>query len=68
MPAFDIEAIDTTGAGDAFHGAFALGLAHAMELRTNLRRACATAALACLKVGARSALPERARVDALCDT
>jgi sulfofructose kinase len=67
MPAFDIEAVDTTGAGDAFHGAFALGLAQAMELRTNLRRACATAALTCLKVGARSALPERARVDALCD-
>ena len=67
MPAFDIEAVDTTGAGDAFHAAFALGLAKAMELRTNLRRACATAALTCMKVGARSALPEGARVDALCD-
>ena len=67
MPAFDIEAVDTTGAGDAFHGAFALGLAQVMELRTNLRRACATAALTCLKVGARSALPDRARVEALCE-
>jgi sulfofructose kinase len=67
MPAFDIEAVDTTGAGDAFHGAFALGLAQAMELRTNLRRACVTAALTCLKVGARSALPDRARVEALCE-
>ena len=67
MPAFDIEAVDTTGAGDAFHGAFALGLAQLMELKTNLRRACATAALTCLKVGARSALPDRARVEALCE-
>ena len=67
MPAFDIEAVDTTGAGDAFHGAFALGLAQVMELRTNLRRACATAALTCLKVGARSALPDQARVEALCE-
>lgn len=67
MPAFDIEAVDTTGAGDAFHAAFALGLAQAMELRTNLRRACATAALTCMKVGARSAFPEGARVTALCE-
>jgi sulfofructose kinase len=67
MPAFDIEAVDTTGAGDAFHGAFALGIAQAMELETNLLRACATAALTCLKVGARSALPDRARVEALCE-
>jgi len=66
MPAFDIEAVDTTGAGDAFHGAFALGLAQGIELRQNLRRSCATAALTCLKAGARSALPERSRVDALC--
>ncbi|MGZ0708763.1 carbohydrate kinase family protein [Coraliomargarita sp. W4R53] len=66
MPAFDIEAVDTTGAGDAFHGAFALGLAQGIELRENLRRCCATAALTCLKAGARSALPERSRVDALC--
>ncbi len=65
MPAFDIEAVDTTGAGDAFHGAFALGLAEGMKLRSNLRRASATAALTCLKPGARSALPERARVEAL---
>lgn len=64
-PAFDIEAVDTTGAGDAFHGAFALGLAQGLALHSNLRRACATAALTCLKAGARSALPERERVDAL---
>jgi len=66
MPAFDIEAVDTTGAGDAFHGAFALGVAQKINLKVNLRRASATAALTCLKAGARSALPERARVDALC--
>ncbi len=65
MSAFDIDAVDTTGAGDAFHGAFALGLAQNLDIRTNLRRSCATAALTCLKTGARSALPERARVDAL---
>ncbi len=66
MPAFDIEAVDTTGAGDAFHGAFAYGLAQGMALRENLRRASATAALTCLQAGARSGLPRKARVDALC--
>lgn len=65
MPAFDIEAVDTTGAGDAFHGAFALGLAQGLSLQDNLRRASATAALTCLGPGARSALPKRGRVDAL---
>jgi sulfofructose kinase len=68
MPAFDIEAIDTTGAGDAFHGAFALGLAQGLNMHSNLRRASATAALTCLKTGARSALPAKARVQALCGT
>jgi sulfofructose kinase len=66
MPAFNIEAVDTTGAGDAFHGAFALGLAEKRPLRENFHRACATGALTCMQIGARSALPERARVDALC--
>lgn len=66
MPAFDIEAVDTTGAGDAFHGAFALGLAQGLSLRKNLKRASATAALTCLHHGARTALPQKSRVDALC--
>jgi sulfofructose kinase len=65
-PAFDIEAVDTTGAGDAFHGAFALGLAEGLKIKQNMRRACATGALTCLKSGARSALPTRKAVDALC--
>lgn len=64
-PAFDIEPVDTTGAGDAFHGAFALGLAEGLTAKENIRRACATGALTCLKAGARSALPTRKAVDAL---
>lgn len=64
-PAFDIEPVDTNGAGDAFHGAFALGLAEGLELEHNFRRACAVGALTCLKPGSRSALPGRKEVDAL---
>ena len=46
--------------------AFALGLAQKLPIKTNLRRASATGALTCLKVGARTALPFKASVDALC--
>ena len=45
MPAFEVETVVTTGAGDAFRGALALGLTQMMKLKTNLLRACTTAAL-----------------------
>ena len=45
MPALDVEAVDTTDAGDASHGIFALGCAQVMKLGTNLRRAYTTATL-----------------------
>lgn len=64
-PAFDIEAVDTNGAGDALHGAFAYGLAQGLKPKANLRQACATAALTCLKIGARVALPSKQSVAAL---
>lgn len=66
--AFDIEAVDTTGAGDAFHGAFALGLARKFPARKNMRYASAVGALTCLQSGARTALPHQAQVSALLGT
>lgn len=56
MKAPRIRAIDTTGAGDAFHGAYALGLARRAPLPDILRRASAAGALACTRLGAWSAL------------
>ena len=58
-PAYDIQAIDSTGAGDAFHGAFALGLALGKDIESNLEYASAVGALTCLKTGARHALPTK---------
>ena len=59
LPAFPVTAIDTTGAGDAFHGAFAA----AVSLRTNwhdvLRYASVAGSLCCTKTGARAGLPSR---------
>ena len=62
MPAFDVEAIDTTGAGDAFHGAFALGLARNLPWPDLLRFASAVGALTCCQLGARPALPMAGKV------
>jgi len=52
-PGFHVRAIDTTGAGDIFHGAFVYGLAHKMELESLLEFCCAAAALNCTAPGAR---------------
>ena len=63
MPAFAVKAIDSLGAGDAFHGAFTLALAEGRDLETALRFASATAALKCTRFGGASAAPTRAEVD-----
>jgi len=65
LPAFKVDAVDTTGAGDAFHGAFAAVLADGQPWLQTLRFASAVAALSCTGLGARSALPGRKDVDVL---
>ena len=58
QPAFVVEpVVDTTGAGDAFHGAFAYGLALGYDLPRNLVFASAVAGLNCRQLGGRAALP-----------
>ncbi|MEZ4706553.1 MAG: PfkB family carbohydrate kinase [Caldilineaceae bacterium] len=57
LTAFPINAVDTTGAGDAFHGAFAAGLAQGMAWDALLRYASAVGALCCTKVGGRVGIP-----------
>ena len=60
-----VEAIDTTGAGDAFNGALAVALAERRDLVSALTFANAAAALACTKRGAQPSLPTRVEVDRL---
>ncbi len=57
LPAFSIDALDTTGAGDAFHGAFAAGLASGKPWNDLLIYASAVGALCCTGYGARPAIP-----------
>jgi ribokinase len=65
VPAFEVAAIDTTGAGDAFNGALAVALAERRPLAAALRFASAAAALACTCRGAQPAMPTRVEVDRL---
>ncbi|MFZ2406873.1 MAG: PfkB family carbohydrate kinase [Methylobacter sp.] len=65
LPAYPVTAIDTTGAGDAFHGAFAAALAAGMDWQALLRYAGAAGALCCTQMGARMGLPSRKEHDAL---
>ena len=59
FPAYTVDAVDTTGAGDVFHGAFLAGYLDGMELRDNIRFASAAAALKCTKVGGRAGIPTK---------
>lgn len=54
---FEVEVVDSTGAGDAFNGALAAALASGMALEDAARRAAAAGALACTKLGVIPALP-----------
>lgn len=57
FPAFPVDAVDTTGAGDVFHGAFLAGWLRGMDLRENFRFAAAVSALKCTQVGGRAGIP-----------
>ncbi|HAK93951.1 MAG TPA: ribokinase [Planctomycetes bacterium] len=63
--AFAVPAVDTTGCGDVFHGAFALCRARGMPLPDAVRFASATAALKTRCLGGRAGIPTRAEVEAL---
>jgi len=62
--AFRVRGVDTTGAGDAFSGGFIYGLLQGWPMGKILDFAQATAALNCMKLGARAALPRREEVEA----
>jgi sugar/nucleoside kinase (ribokinase family) len=63
MPAFPVHTVDTLGAGDAFHGAFTLGIAEGMGLEQAMRFASATAALKCTRFGGAFGSPQRVEVE-----
>lgn len=68
VPAFPVKALDTTGAGDAFHGAAALALAEGQDFHAALQFGSAVAAKKCEAYGARAGLPDRKTAELLLET
>jgi sulfofructose kinase len=57
QPAFQVDVVDTTGAGDVFHGAFCYALLRGLALPESVTLASAVAAMACTKLGGRTGIP-----------
>lgn len=57
QPAFEVEAVDTTGAGDVFHGAISFGLLKGWPYPRIVEFASAVAAMKCTKLGGRTGIP-----------
>jgi sulfofructose kinase len=62
VPVYDVEVLDTTGAGDVFHGGYIYGLLQNWDIKTTVRFASAMAAMKCMKIGGRAGIPDLARV------
>lgn len=64
LPAHQVQAIDTTGAGDCFTGVLATALDRGLALPEALARAQAAAALCCTRPGTQGSMPQAAETDA----
>ncbi len=62
VPSPAVNAIDTTGAGDAFVATLAVALHDGLELEGAVRMAVSAGAIACTGPGGRGAIPTRARI------
>jgi sulfofructose kinase len=60
VPAFQVEAADTTGAGDVFHGGYAYGILNGWDIETVLHFASAMAAMKCRSIGGRAGITDLA--------
>jgi len=67
-PGFVVETVDTTGAGDVFHGAFAFALLAGWDMGRTLDFSNAMAALNCTALGARGGIKTRAEAEHLMDS
>jgi len=68
QPAFEVKVVDTTGAGDSYHGAFIYGLLQGWDIAKVMVFASAVAAMDCTRMGGRAGLPTRAEVDAFLES
>jgi ribokinase len=68
VPAFRVQPVDTTAAGDAFNGGLAVALSCGTEPVTATRYACAVGALTVTRLGAQPSLPTKRELDAFLRT
>lgn len=62
VPGYAVDVVDTTGAGDVFHGAFLAGVLWGWPLAECVRLANAAAGLKCRKLGGRAGIPMLAEI------
>lgn len=63
IPSYQVEAVDTTGAGDSFNGALAFALSEGFDLTDACRFAVAVGAISVTKLGAQAGMPTRNEVE-----
>ncbi len=63
IPGFNVDAIDTTAAGDTFNGALATGLLEGMSLTSAIQFANAAAAISVTRFGAQTSIPTRSEIE-----
>ena len=63
IPSYSVSAVDTTGAGDTFNGAFAYAIGMKEDVKTACQFANAAAALSVQKIGAQAGMPTREEVN-----
>jgi sugar/nucleoside kinase (ribokinase family) len=68
QPAFAVQAVDTTGCGDVFHGAYASALVRGLDVPDVIRFASAAAALKAMQRGGQAGIPTRAAVESFLAT
>jgi sulfofructose kinase len=65
FPAFNLKPVDTTGAGDVFHAAYAYALLRGDKIPRALEFSCAAAGLACMGMGARGGIASLEEIEGL---
>jgi sugar/nucleoside kinase (ribokinase family) len=63
FPAPDVDAVDTTGCGDVFHGIYAAALTAGLTMEERLQRATIAAAIKATRYAGLDSLPSRVEVD-----
>ena len=62
LTAFKVDAVDTTGCGDVFHGAYALAIARGQTVREAAKFASAAASLCATRIGGREGIPSQSEL------